>query len=566
MKKGLLAFLFVLFLASYSAQAQDTCKVCKPFPWEIGIPIGFTQYLGDVHCSMPYAAGNRLIGGLFARRHFGDYFALRPQVLVGGLAGDDFSHPDGYWDYRGLSFKTPLVEASILGELYPFKDRKFTCDGLTRKTIAPYLFAGIGAAYTNPKVTSSTTTTFPALPRDLAADAENLKKWTAVIPFGVGAKWNLAEKFTLGVEAGYRVAFSDYLDGISMAGNSDRNDGYFVGLLTGSFRFGDKDSDKDGTVDKCDLCENTPGLRKFQGCPDTDGDGVPDNVDACPTVAGSMLLGGCPDTDGDGVADKDDACPTVYGLVSLNGCPDRDGDGVADKDDQCPDVMGSVEHQGCPDSDGDGVPDSEDKCPNAQGPASSNGCPDADGDGVADIDDECMKVSGTAEGCPDSDGDGVADIHDLCPELAGLASNDGCPAEYVNGVAPFKGYRTTSGCEISAEELDALNHAAQQIEFYNGSSRLRPASIKALQGVCDILSRCSDASIHINAYNDGNATAANVRLAKLRASAISKYFMQKKCVAKAKVSSDGFGDEDTATYYTNAEGKRTGTRVEFILK
>src|SRR5690606_19456542 len=114
MKKALLAVVAVLTLVSYTTQAQDTCKVCKPFPWEIGIPIGLTQYFGDVHCSMPYAAGNRLVTGVFARRHLSDYLSLRPQVLVGGLAGNDFSQPDGYWDYRGLKFKTPLVEAALL--------------------------------------------------------------------------------------------------------------------------------------------------------------------------------------------------------------------------------------------------------------------------------------------------------------------------------------------------------------------------------------------------------------------------------------------------------------------
>ncbi|MCR9066261.1 MAG: DUF6089 family protein [Cytophagales bacterium] len=568
MKKGLLFVLIVLStLSSINVFAQDTCKVCKPYPWEIGVPLGITQYFGDVHCSMPYAAGNRIVSGLFARRHLSDYFALRPQVLVGGLAGDDFSAPDGYWDYRGFKFKTPLVEASLLGEIYPFKERNFTCDGLIRKNLAPYLFGGIGVTYTNPTVEVQPGTAFPPLPRDIQADADNLKKWAAVIPFGLGVKWNLAERFALGVEGGYRYSLSDYLDGISMAANDQRNDGYFLGLITGSYRFGDKDSDKDGTVDKCDACVDTPGLRKFQGCPDTDGDGIPDNLDECPTLAGPASLKGCPDADGDGIADKDDECPTQYGLASLNGCPDRDGDGVADKDDECPDLAGVVELNGCPDTDGDGIADKDDACPNSPGPASTNGCPDKDGDGVADSDDDCINVAGDSDnGCPDRDGDGVPDNIDLCPDLPGLVSNNGCPEGYVNGEAPFMGYKTASGCEITAAELEELNYAAQQVEFYDGTNKIRPTSYKSLQRVCDLLTRCPDASIHVNAYNDGASTASNIRLAKLRACALYTYFLQKKCLTKSRVSYDGFGDEDTSTYYTNAEGKRTGTRIEFLLK
>lgn len=564
MKKGLFALLAVMLFSFSTVKAQDTCKVCKPFPWEIGIPLGLTQYLGDVHCSMPYASGNRLVTGLFARRHISDYFALRPQVLVGGLAGNDFSHPDGYWDYRGLKFKTPLVEAALLGEIYPFKERKFTCDGITRKTLAPYLFAGVGATYTNPTVTVQPGTTFPPLPVDLMADQDNLKKWAAVIPFGLGVKWNLAERFTLGAEAGYRYSLSDYLDGISIAGNNERNDGYFLGLLTGSYRFGDKDTDKDGTVDKCDACIDTPGLRKFQGCPDTDGDGVPDNLDECPTIAGLMSLGGCPDADGDGIADKDDECPTIYGLKALNGCPDRDGDGVADKNDECPDLAGVKELNGCPDTDGDGIADKNDKCPNSAGPASTQGCPDKDGDGIADADDDCVSLAGaaSANGCPDSDGDGVPDNKDLCPDVPGLITNDGCPEGFTNG----QGFMTKGGCAISAAELDELNYAAQQIEFYDGTNKIKSSSYKSLQRVCDLLSRCPDISIKINAYNDGSAAASNLRLAKLRACALYTYFLQKKCLTKSRVSYEGYPDEDPNSYYTNAEGKRTGTRIEFVLK
>ena len=567
MKKSIFAFIAILTFTSFSVQAQlDSCKACKSFPWEIGLPLGLTQYFGDVHLSMPYAAGNRLVSGLFARKHVSDYFALRPQILVGGLAGNDFSAPDGYWDYRGLKFKTPLVEASILGEIYPFKERSITCEGITRKTLNPYLFGGIGMTYTNPTVEVQPGTSFPPLPRDLAADVSNLKKWAAVIPFGLGVKWNVAERFALGVEGGYRYSLSDYLDGISIAANDQRNDGYFLGLVTGSYRFGDKDTDKDGTADNCDACINVAGLRKFQGCPDTDGDGVPDNMDACPTVVGPMSLQGCPDADGDGIADKDDECPSLYGLASLNGCPDRDGDGVADKNDECPDVAGVIELRGCPDTDGDGIADKEDACPNSPGSAATKGCPDTDGDGVADSEDDCLNVAGEVDGCPDSDGDGVPDNIDLCPDVPGLASNQGCPKGYLNGVAPFLGYKTSSGCEITAAELDELNYAAQQVEFYSGTNKLRPSSYRSLQRVCDLLARCGDASIHINAYNDGDASATNVRLAKLRACAIYTYFLQKKCLTKSRVSYDGFGDEDIASYYTNAEGKRTGTRIEFLLR
>lgn len=570
-----LTFLFIIFLtlATVTTNAQDSCAVCKPYKWEVGLPIGINQYFGDMHCSQPYASQNSLMVGAFVRRHINDYFTLRPQILVGRLAGRDLDNPDKLWDYRRLRFKsTPFIEAAVLGEFYPLKERRFTCDGFMKNTLSPYIFGGIGATYSNPTVYQDAGASAPVIPRDLQADRAHVAKFgnriAAVIPVGLGLKYNVAPRWTLGAEAGYRFSTSDYLDGISMAGNAERKDGYFLANVLGSYRFGDKDADKDGVVDKCDACVNEAGLPKFQGCPDTDGDGVPDKSDECPTVAGPIGLKGCPDSDGDGIADKDDACPTLVGSASLKGCPDRDFDGVADKDDACPDIAGVKELKGCPDTDGDGIADKDDACPNSAGSAALNGCPDSDGDGIADKDDDCLNVKGlaAANGCPDSDGDGVPDNKDLCPSIPGLMSNKGCPEGYVNGVAPFKGYKSASGCTITAAELDELSFAAQGIEFFPGTNKIRPTSFKSLQRVCDLLTRCSDATLLINTFNDGGTDSQNVRLANLRACAVYSYFLKKKCITKSRMMYKGYGDEDPNSFYMTTTGKKAGSRTEFILK
>lgn len=170
----------------------------------------------------------------------------------------------------------------------------------------------------------------------------------------------------LNFNTGYKHGFND--------GGRD----VFQHSLGVMFRFGGKDTDRDGILDVDDECPEVPGLLEFKGCPDTDGDGIPDKDDACPEVAGLKEFNGCPDTDGDGVPDNLDKCPKIPGPKELDGCPDTDGDGVVDKDDKCPTVPGPKENNGCPwpDTDGDGVPDKDDKCPTVKGPASNNGCPE----------------------------------------------------------------------------------------------------------------------------------------------------------------------------------------------
>jgi len=187
---------------------------------------------------------------------------------------------------------------------------------------------------------------------------------------GIGFNFWFTENVGLTVQSTYKHTFEDQHDV-----NVPRHLQHFAGL---TFKFGGKDTDKDGIYDKDDACPEVFGLKEFQGCPDTDGDGIPDKDDACPETAGLKEFQGCPDTDGDGIADKDDACPEVAGPASLKGCPDTDGDGIADKDDKCPDVKGPKENAGCPwpDTDGDGVLDKDDLCPEVKGTAANRGCPE----------------------------------------------------------------------------------------------------------------------------------------------------------------------------------------------
>ena len=132
---------------------------------------------------------------------------------------------------------------------------------------------------------------------------------------GVGVNFWITKNFGIGVLQEYvgtpteRTTISDF----------------WQSSATINFRFGNRDRDKDGVLDKDDLCPDVPGPKENDGCPwpDTDGDGILDKDDACPEVAGSKENNGCPwpDTDGDGILDKDDACPTVPGLPEYNGCP-----------------------------------------------------------------------------------------------------------------------------------------------------------------------------------------------------------------------------------------------------
>ena len=130
---------------------------------------------------------------------------------------------------------------------------------------------------------------------------------------GLGSNFWFTKNFGIGIQGDY---VTTPIDKSNLAN-------FWQASASINFRFGNRDKDKDGVLDKDDACPEIPGPVENQGCPwpDTDGDGVLDKDDACPEVPGPVELNGCPDTDGDGVLDKDDACPEVPGLPEYNGCP-----------------------------------------------------------------------------------------------------------------------------------------------------------------------------------------------------------------------------------------------------
>jgi outer membrane protein OmpA-like peptidoglycan-associated protein len=265
---------------------------------------------------------------LTVARNVGKGLVIDWQTSVGNVENKRFNMGKEFMLMTGLGF-----QAKAAGLLWKNEDSWFD----------PYL--RVGANYLRHDYTSLT---FPrtdvngAWVQNGENGNENGKANHFTVSTGAGVNLWITKNFGLGVQGDY----------VSTPGDKSTVANFWQASASLNFRFGNRDRDKDGILDKDDLCPDTPGLPEFQGCPDTDGDGIPDKDDQCPEVAGPVENNGCPwpDTDGDGIIDKDDACPTVAGPAENNGCPwpDTDGDGILDKDDACPTVPGVPEFNGCP--------------------------------------------------------------------------------------------------------------------------------------------------------------------------------------------------------------------------
>lgn len=558
--------LLSLFSTSLSAQ---TAK------WEFGPMFISSNYMGDLAGNVyPTLKGSDWGGGLFLRRDLGERFSVRLNAAYGRFKGDDNNFPERF-GLRGISFTGNATDLSLLGEWDLFGKKRYK-GGRFNKTLSPYIIGGVGAAYLQPKTLfPSTSTEWPGASEDQNV---TLNRVTMVLPMGGGLRYDLSPKVTLGLEAGLRMTFSDYVDGVSKAANPGNNDWYVFTGVSLAFRFGKyKDSDGDRITDLYDKCPTIQGEPALNGCPDTDGDGVIDEKDQCPYQRGSSGMNGCPDKDGDGIADKDDRCPDVIGLKTFKGCPDSDSDSIPDVDDACPDRMGPLYAKGCPDTDRDSIPDAQDLCPTERGLAVNQGCPDkdTDKDGVVDRLDKCPEKVGLRvfEGCPDADGDGIADHLDECPEKAGLIINKGCPDKDGDGILDkndqcpdLAGVATNKGCpEVKKDELKILEKAMTGVQFDAGKSTLKKVSFPILDNVADLLKKYPNYNLTISGHTDSDGDdKKNMSLSEARAKACLDYLITKG-IAKERMKSEGFGESKPLVPNTNKTNKAKNRRVVFEL-
>lgn len=567
---------------------------------------GLTAYAGDVNEHTYFDYKVRGAGyGLLLRRHFGPVFAVRLNYLGGTIAGDESHFPEPFWRAeRAFKFSSQFHEGTLLLEWDIFGYRRRN-GWRFRKIFGPYVFAGAGYNYF--RTTADYNDAYrenPIVPLErILADKQVLPPPpTLVLHFGGGFKWDISRYWLLGFELGIRPVFSDYLDGVSIAGIPGNRDWFAFAGISVSHRIRDIDSDRDWIPNRRDKCPLSPGPPRYRGCPDADGDGIVDDHDECPFVRGVPSARGCPDADGDGVQDSLDLCLLVAGPVTACGCPDRDNDGVPDMEDLCPDMPGLHHLDGCPDADNDSIPDPSDACPYVWGVALTFGCPDTDGDGVADMLDVCPDEVGSwiHFGCPDTDGDGLPDYHDLCPRQPGLSAFQGCPdtdgdgiPDYLDrcptasGTTAFQGCPDTDGdglpnpddrcpyaagpasnmgCpELKKQVVRQLQEAGKQIQFETGSDKLTDASLPVVKRVAEILKNYPNYRVTVAGHTDNQGKRQrNQELSERRAARCVQKLIELG-IEPERLTSAGYGQTKPIATNSTAKGRALNRRVEFHL-
>lgn len=183
---------------------------------EIGIGVGGTMYWGDLTPSATSENfGNiRGAGTVYLRNTISNKIAVRANLLVGRLAGDDNLSSTQWMRERNLSFFTNLIELGIVGE-YDFLSFH---RGGQWDFLELYAFAGITAINFNPK-TNFQGNTYELQP--LGTEGQGMVGFpnkysliSAAIPLGLGLKLKITNRITLNPEFGVRLTMTDYIDDV----------------------------------------------------------------------------------------------------------------------------------------------------------------------------------------------------------------------------------------------------------------------------------------------------------------------------------------------------------------
>jgi hypothetical protein len=186
--------------------------------WEIGAMIGGSNYAGDLTPSPLVLTETHPAGGAFLRYNVNKYFAIKGNVYYGRISGSDADATTARIVERNLSFRSDVLEVGANAE-YNLGGYEA---GSRKHRFAPYIFGGLAVFKFNPQAETPAGEWVDLQPLGTEGQGttqyNNRHKYSLAqisIPLGAGVKWNVGGAWTLGIEAGSRKTFTDYLDDVS---------------------------------------------------------------------------------------------------------------------------------------------------------------------------------------------------------------------------------------------------------------------------------------------------------------------------------------------------------------
>ncbi|MBW7889640.1 MAG: outer membrane beta-barrel protein [Chitinophagaceae bacterium] len=211
MKKVLISIWFIV--SELAASAQTNAIVQEG---ELGVTLGAAHYFGDLNTNISVNRPKPALG-VFFRKQFGEYIALRLGLHYAQLGYSDIYSKNDFQLRRNLSFNSNIWEATLQGD---FNFMRFV-PGEPEFGFTPYVTLGAGVFNYNPYAYLGGHKYF-LRPLGTEGQGSSLyperRAYNAVafcMPLGMGIKYNISPNLNFSFEIAYRFTTTDYLDDVS---------------------------------------------------------------------------------------------------------------------------------------------------------------------------------------------------------------------------------------------------------------------------------------------------------------------------------------------------------------
>jgi opacity protein-like surface antigen len=226
MKKHIVALLLLVFCLNSNAQAWKTVR------HEVNMGVGASNFLGDLGGAKGIGThGIKDLKFQMTRPTFmykymlNQYLSVKGSLIWSLLKGDDAITKNDIRNNRNLSFRSNIGEVTGYIDYFPYADKvypRYKLKGVRGNkafSLSPYLFAGIGATFFNPKtIYNGDWVALQPLATEgqgLAGRPEKYKRVTMSFPVGAGVKYRIDKQLALSFELSLRYTTSDYIDDVS---------------------------------------------------------------------------------------------------------------------------------------------------------------------------------------------------------------------------------------------------------------------------------------------------------------------------------------------------------------
>ena len=199
---------------------------------EVNLYVGMATYQGDLHGfsddNLSLTSEINAAYGLNYTLNIVNQFSVGLSYFTTKLSGNDANFDELWHQRRGFSFTNQIHEFSLRFDYEPFQ--------LQNSKFMPYVFGGVGIVTGDSKTDFLSGNYNDKWTTKIAQDIQNRTNTSFTLPLGLGIRYYLSSKVSIKLEGSFRVGMNDYLDGVSISGNSSSSDSY--GTVGFGFTYG----------------------------------------------------------------------------------------------------------------------------------------------------------------------------------------------------------------------------------------------------------------------------------------------------------------------------------------